>query len=46
MTADYCHIGNNLSESLEIQLTLEKQGFELRRSTYIWIFFNKCIYVL
>ena len=32
----------------EIQLTLEHHGFELHRSTYAWIFFNKystCIFI-
>ena len=39
-------IHKNLSEHLititELQLTLEKQGFELHMSTYIWII-RKCI---
>ena len=29
---------------IQTQLTLEQHGFELRKSTYIWIFFNRKYY--
>ena len=38
---DISELGFNLLQKEYIQLTLEQYGFELYKSTYTWIFFNK-----
>jgi len=37
-----CYLNNNQTSALNIQLPLEQHRFEMHKSTYMQIFFDKC----